>query len=167
MNLQLNLNQIDIKAFLEVSITNGREIMTPNVFSLSSPNKFEIDELNEETAEELFEQLINNGKYVYVNFSSSALDEELFCIDGNTYLYINEDDVEDYFEDEEVPEDFQPYKNLRIYEDSSVGYLLKYNGGKLLIQSAVIQLTYSSIDVVDDVELLNGPMTSYMQKFIK
>ncbi|MCM3255562.1 hypothetical protein [Priestia aryabhattai] len=167
MKLELNLNDIDLKNFLEASTTNGKELMTINVFSLSSPNNFKIDELERETTDKLYKNIINKGKYIYVNFSSNAIDKELVCIDGNTYIYISEEEVEDYFEDEKIPNDFQPYKKLQIYEDSSVGYLLKYNNDKLIVQSAVIQMSYSSIEVLNDVELLDDPMVSYLQRFIK
>jgi hypothetical protein len=126
MNLQFDLNQFNLREFLEDSKTNGQELMTQNVMSLDSPGDVVFDESKSESAVELYEQLINNGKYVYVNFSSNAMDTELECIDGNTYLYLNEEEAEEYFEEEEMPEGFQPYKNLQIYEDSSVGYLLKY-----------------------------------------
>ncbi|MFV8830236.1 hypothetical protein [Alkalihalobacterium sp. APHAB7] len=166
MNLQLELKEIDLKAFLETASKDGEELMTTNVFSISSPKKFEFDEENSESAEELYKQLIENGKYVYVNFSSNAIYKELDCIDGHTYVYISEDEVEEHFE-EDVPADFQPYENLRIYEDSSLGYLLNYNAEKVTIQSAVIQVTESSIDVVDDAELFEKPMLAYVQRFMK
>jgi hypothetical protein len=166
MKLHFDLNQFNLREFLEDSKTNGQELMTQNVMSLDSPGDVVFDESKSESAVELYEQLINNGKYVYVNFSSNAMDEELECIDGNTYLYLNEEEAEEYFEEEEMLEGFQPYENLQIYEDSSVGYLLKYEDQTVHIQSAIIHTLDSSIEVVDDVELLNKPMESYLNKYI-
>jgi hypothetical protein len=167
MNLQLKLNEFSLIEFLDEAIKNGEGIMTPNVFSLESTTKFTIDDSAQENAHELYEKLVQHGKAVYVNFSSSAIDKELHCIDGHTYLYLSEEDAEEYFEDEEVPEDFQPFRNLQIYEDSSVGYLLKYEDNSLFIQTAVFNVTYSKIEVINDAEVLNKPIELYIQKFMK
>jgi hypothetical protein len=166
MYMKVDPNQFNIKGFLEESKENGKHLMTKNVLSFSQPSEVDLMDTKTESTEELYEQLINNGKYVYVNFSSNAMDSELECIDGNTYLYLTEEEAEEYFEDEEVPEDFQPYENLQIYEDSSVGYLLKYSEGNVHIQPAIIYVTDSSIQPIDDVELLNKPMEAYLNKFI-
>jgi hypothetical protein len=167
MNIQLDLQHLNLKEFLQQSITNGKEIMNPNVFSMKSPHRYEEKDWETQDVEALYRDLIEEGKYVYVNFSSSALDEELTCIDGDTHLYIKEDEVEEYFEDEEVPENFQPAINLKLYEDSSVGYLLSYENGHLRIQSAVIQVSDSSIQDQNDVEMLNEPMKQYLNRFNK
>ena len=166
MKLQLNLKEFNLKLFLEAAKTGGKDLMTPNVFSIATL-KYKIDDLEDETADELVDHLIENGNYVYVNFSSSAIDEEVECIDGHTYVYISEDEVEEYFEFEEVPKGFVPYENLKIYEDSSVGYLLKVKGEELSVQSAIHQATDSSINVVDDAEVFEKPMQNYVQRFMK
>nr|WP_263327091.1 hypothetical protein [Neobacillus sp. Marseille-Q6967] len=165
MNIKLELQQFDLKAFIQMSIENG--IMTPNVFSMHSPQRFGNEELKERNTDELYHDLIHNGKYVYVNFSNFGINHELTCIDGEEYLYVREEDVEDYFEDEEVPKNFQPAKHLKIYEDSSVGYLLKYDGEILTVQSSIIHVMFSRIDIQDNVEILNQPMKLYLEKFMK
>jgi hypothetical protein len=167
MNIQLDLQQFNLKEFLQQSITNGKEIMNPNVFSMKSPKGYEEKDWDTQDVDSIYSDLIEEGKYVYVNFSSSALDEELTCIDGEKYLYIKEDEVEEYFEDEDTPEGFQPAVNLELYEDSSVGYLLKYENDQLRIQTAVIQVSDSSIQAQDDVEMLNEPMKQYLDRFKK
>lgn len=167
MDKKFDLQQFNLKEFLQQSITNGKEIMNPNVFSMLTPNRYEEKDWETQDVEVLYRDLIEDEKFVYVNFSSSALDEELTCIDGETYLYIKEDEVEEYFEDDEVPEGFQPTVNLELYEDSSVGYLLKYENNQLRIQTAVIQVSDSSIQVRDDVEMLNEPMKQYLNRFMK
>jgi hypothetical protein len=167
MDKKFDLQKFNLKEFLQQSITNGKEIMNPNVFSMKSPIRYEEKDWETQDVEAIYRDLIEEGKYVYVNFSSSALDEELICIDGETHLYIKEDEVEEYFEDDEVPEGFQPAVNLELYEDSSVGYLLKYEKNQLRIQTAVIQVSDSSIKSQDDVEMLNEPMKQYLDRFKK
>ncbi|OLO26782.1 hypothetical protein BTR23_22115 [Alkalihalophilus pseudofirmus] len=167
MKLDLDVKEINLKDFLETAKMDGQDLMSINVFSLNSPKRVEINFDHLETAEELYDQLFHHGKYVYVNFSSNAISHEIDCIDGNTYVYVSEDEVEEYFEDEEVPADFQPYHHLKIFEDSSLGYLLKYDNEKVTIQSAIMQVTDSFIDVVDDAELFEKPMLAYLQQFIK
>jgi hypothetical protein len=167
MDKKIDLQHFNLKEFLQQSITNGKEIMNPNVFSMMTPHQYEEKDWEPRDIETLYRDLIEDGKYVYVNFTSSALDEELTCIDGETHLYIKEDEVEEYFEDEETPEGFQPAVNLELYEDSSVGYLLKYENDQLRIQSAVIQVSDSSIQAQDDVEMLNEPMKQYLARFKK
>jgi hypothetical protein len=165
MDKKFDLQHLNLKEFLQQSITNGKEIMNPNVFSMMTPHQYEEKDWESRDVEVLYRDLIEEGKYVYVNFSSSALDEELTCIDAETYLYIKEDEVEEYFEDEEVPESFKPAVNLELYEDSSVGYLLKYEKDQVRIQTAVIQVSDSSIQAQDDVEMLNEPMNQYLNRF--
>jgi len=167
MYVKLDLNQINLKKFLEDSKENGMDLMTQNVFSVNNPVEIDVDEPKNETAQELYNELIDQGNYVYVNFSSNAMagDVELECIDGNAYLYLSEEEAEEYFEEGGEPEDFLPYKNLEIYEDSSVGYLLKYMDGKIQIQSAIIRITDAVIEPVNDVEIFNQPMDNYLEKY--
>jgi hypothetical protein len=167
MEKKVTLQQFNLKEFLMSSVKNREELMNPNVFSMESPQKYQDDELRYQDVDSLYSDLIDENKYLFVNFSSNAMDNELTCIDGETYLYIREEDVEDHFEDEKFPEDFQPAVNLKIYEDSSVGYLMKYQEEKLHIQSAVIEATSSTITAQDNVEMLNKPMEKYLWRFMK
>lgn len=164
--MKLDVTKMDVKTFLKESLENGHDLMENNVFSLNSPKKFEIDAAKKESVDEIFQQLMENNKYVYVNFSSNAMDAKLECIDGNTYLYLDEDGAEEYFEIEEMPEDFKPYENLKIYEDNSVGYLLQTNEGEITINSAIIDVTNSSIELIDDAEIFEIPMQNYINKYI-
>jgi hypothetical protein len=166
MNWNIELQKVNLMEFLTASNKNGADLMEINVFSMESPNNYKDEEIEKKNIDAIYKDLIQGGKYAYVNFSSNAMDEELSCIDGNTYLYIQEDEVEEYFEDEEIPMDFQPAHKLKLYEDSSVGYLLKCDKENLQIQSAIIYVTDSTIQVQDDVELLNQPMESYISKFL-
>ncbi|OOE12490.1 hypothetical protein [Fictibacillus arsenicus] len=166
MNLEIEMDSININGMLKTSKSNGKKFMSHNVFSTNTLKNIEMMETNLEI-EELMDHLVKEGKYVYVNFSSNVMDNELNCIDGNTYLYLNDEEAEEYYEDEEIPTYFIPYKNLRVYEDTSVGYLLKYERNKLHIKSGIIDVTNSSIDIVDDLELLKKPMESYLFNFIK
>ena len=168
MNLKYDLSQINLLDFLIESISDGEELMSPNVFSLTNPKEIDLDALVLESAEELYQQLVENRSLLYVNFSASALDSEIECIDGNTYLYLSEEDAEEYFEEEEeMPENFQPYENQQIDEDSSVGYILTNTDGKVQIQSAIFQATKSSIEITDHLEIFDAPMDDYLKKYIK
>ncbi|WP_108671534.1 hypothetical protein [Peribacillus acanthi] len=167
MNIQIDLNHFNLKEFLKHSIAKGKLLMTPNVFSTKTAHRYEEKDLKAKDEHDLFRDVIEEGKYLYVNFSSSAMDNALTCIDGETYHYIKEDEVEEYFEDEEIPEGFQPAVRLEIYEDSSVGYLLKYENSQLHIQTALIDVSDSSIQFQDDVEMLNASMKQYLTRFMK
>src|SRR3954453_2465395 len=114
MNVELEIKQINLTSFLEDSLETGKELMTPNVFSLSNPMDFVVfDDSNCDTALDIYNELIEKEKYVYVNFSSNAManDAELECVDGHSYYYLNEEDAEEYFEEEGIPENFRPYRN--------------------------------------------------------
>jgi len=181
MNVQLSLAEFNLKSFLKDSQRNGEGIMTPSAFRVKSPDNFNIGEPEDEKAELLYKYLIEEDGYVYVNFSSSYVDRDIECIDGNSYFYIEKDDVEFEFEDEdEIPEGLQPVKNLQLYEDTSVGYLLQYKDTKLHIQSGIFHLdgsgsvgpcelralqAYSTFEPKDDLELFNIPMKDYLGNF--
>ncbi|UOE95095.1 hypothetical protein [Alkalihalobacillus sp. LMS39] len=160
-----NLEQFNLKEFIKFVLEYEEELMNPSVFSFKNISKVDDDEMVHYDVEQIMNDLIKGGKYVYVNFSSSRIDKEIDCIDGESYLFLEEDEVEDYFYDEEsVPESFQPIKDLPIYEDSSAGYLLKYTNEVLIIQSAIVNI--DSVEPLLDMEILDGPMDKFLRQFI-
>jgi hypothetical protein len=184
MNLQIPLKQFYLKSFIEKSQRDGSKIMTGPVFRVESPENFELEDLYEDQDEEveiamLYKYLVEDCGYVYVNFSSCYCDErEIECVDGNSYFYITEEDIEFWEdEDEDIPEDVQPVKGFTLSEDTSIGYLLQYIDDKLHIKSSMFYLngsgfigpcgvgSYSTIEPMDDVEIFNVPMKQYLEQF--
>jgi hypothetical protein len=180
MILQIPLRQFNLKSFIEESQRNGieNEISTIPVFCVESPEKFDCDpfELENEKAEIYYKYLVEEGGYVYVDFSSCyAGDREIPCIDGHNYFYITDEDIEDGVDEyEEVPVDVQPIKGFMLSEGNSIGYLLQYKDGKLYIQSSIFYLNgagpcylcpYSTIEPLDDAEIFDLPMKEYLGLF--
>ena len=73
-------------------------------------------------------------------------------------------------------------ENIRLGEDSNLGYLLKCNEGQITIESAQFFLdatggagpswargmtAHSSIETIEDVGVFKEPMENYLKRFIK
>ena len=122
---------------------------------------------------------MNEHQYLYVNFSEPRLDREINCIDGGEYYLIDEDDYEEEKEEDGyLPEDVKPVKDMFLNETNSLGYLVKYENGNLIIQSAIYYLhgkhfvgpcgmgSTTEIEIKENVEIFEQPMLEYIKQYV-
>ena len=78
-------------------------------------------------------------------------------------------------EDDNLPDDVKPVKDLYLSESDSIGYLLKYENSILTVQSAIYYLhgknnfgprSITEIEVKEDVELFELPMLQYLKQYV-
>ena len=180
MKLEVNIEKFNLSSFLDESEKKGEGIMNPTVQVIENLEDCWEDEIEVYPSDYLIDKLVNDDKYLYVNFSEPGLNREINCIDGGTYYLINEEDYEIEMEEEDgsLPEDVAPVKNLYISESESIGYLLKYEDYKLTIQSAIYYLhgkqfvgpcgmgSTTEIEIEDDVEIFEQPMLEYITQYV-
>lgn len=186
MKLQLSLSQINLRSFLEESIEKGKEIMTPPVFAVEQLEDCWSDDLELYPYEYLSERLLQDGQYLYANFSESGMEREISCIDGNTYYLITQEDyeyeleelaTEDDADNEEIDflKDVKPVQDLYLGETDAIGYVLKYDNNILTVQSGIFYLhgkhivgptSTTEIELKENVELFEEPMQAYVAQYL-
>lgn len=179
MKLELDLQKFKLEQFLEESEKNGEGIMSPIVQVIENLEDCWSDDIEVYEPDYLVDKLINDKKYLYVNFSDSGIYREINCIDGGTYYLIDERDYEYELEEGLLPDDVKPVKDLYLGESSSLGYLLKVENETLIIQSAIYYLqgknsvgpcgmgSSTEIEVKEGVEIFEEPMLEYVKRYMK
>lgn len=164
-----SIEQFDLKKFLTTALEEGKSISKVPLFLVYQINSFDFDSLFDdyENADvEKFYDGLMAGKYLYVNFSDTGVNyPDVPCIDGNEYQTIQRDEAEEYFEEEEVPDDFVFTEDLVLGEESSLGYLLQYKNDILTIKTA--QFFIDTLLIKVDVEVFEKPMKDFLNRFLK
>lgn len=161
--------QFDLKKFLTTALEEGKSISKVPLFLVDQINSFDFESLFDdyENADvDKFYDGLMAGKYLYVNFSDTGVNyPDIACIDGNKYQTIQRDEVEEYFEEEAVPDNFVFTEGLVLGEESSLGYILQFKNDLLTIQSA--QFFIDTIQIKEDVEVFEKPMKDFLNRFLK
>ncbi|MCP8970906.1 hypothetical protein [Ectobacillus ponti] len=184
MKLQTSLDTFNLYAFLKQAIQDGTGIMTPPVFAVERLEDCWSDDETQYFPEVLTECLLQDGQYVYVNFSDCGLERDIRCIDGNEYYLIHQDDYEDELAEQEedwskFPDDVKPVQGFDLNETRSVGYVLQYENSTLTIQSSIFHAMgkrpvgpcgagyTQDIEMLEDAELFEEPMKEYVRQFVQ
>jgi hypothetical protein len=122
------------------------------IVSVSGPG--EVPEYGPEDGNRDIEsELINENKILFFPFSSSNVGEPIPCADRKSYM-IDED------------------SEFSLGYTDCAGYLFKYKGGSLIINSAVHAggaciAPPPSVDIVEDCDVFELPMIEFLNKYIK
>ncbi|HEY8889651.1 MAG TPA: hypothetical protein VIM70_05315 [Clostridium sp.] len=98
-------------------------------------------------------ELKEEGKMLYFYFSDVDSGDPINCANGKKYT-------------------LDKYSNFSLSVSTTIGYLLKYKDGEIIINSAMNSGEPSlgplpSIDLYDDCDVFDEPMGKYIKKFIE
>jgi hypothetical protein len=146
--------KFNFNGFVKEMLVFASEIMNPaySVAWVYESGDFpEYDEDKEDR--DYITELKEEGKCLYFTFSNVNIGDPINCADGNEY---------------EIDED----SDFCIGDVDTVGYLLQYKDGDLIINSAInaggaCTAPPPSVDIVLDCDVFNEPMERFIRKFIK
>jgi len=150
--LRVSFEKFDFNGFVHEMYEFACEIMEPSYafpWVYKSGDMPEYDEDKDER--NLFYELKDEGKQLYFAFSNVGIEESINCADGKEY---------------EIDED----SDFGLGE-ATVGYLLKFKDGELIINSAMdcaggCMVPPPSINIVEDCDVFDEPMERFINMFI-
>jgi hypothetical protein len=151
--IRLSFEKFRFNEFVEKMLEFAGEVMDPAYAVPWVHGVGDIPEYDEDKEERDFlTELKEEGKHLYFNFSNSNIGEPINCADGKEY---------------EIDED----SNFCLGEADSVGYLLQYQEGEIIINSALnaagaCVAPPPSIDLEKDCDVFDKPMEKFIKKFI-
>lgn len=131
----------------------AEEIMDPAYSVAWVRNSGDIPQYDEDKDErDYLAELKEEGKMLYFTFSNTNVGDPINCADGKEY---------------EIDED----SDFCLGEADTVGYLIRYDNGDLIINSAVnasgaCVAPPPSIDLEADCDVFDEPMAKFIRKFI-
>ncbi|NLW47888.1 MAG: hypothetical protein GXY86_11200 [Firmicutes bacterium] len=156
--IKIDLNRFDLMGFMGVifNFLRLKEIW-PEVVYFSEdgePLKLEADAINRDSIQELLFQ----GKIIFLPFSDINVGEPIPCADGGQYLIIGSDEF-----DEEV--------GVSANEIELVGFLIRVSEAVLEICPAVFRggeyETVNLMELEEDLKEFSEPMDRFVNKFVK
>ena len=101
---------------------------------------------------DIYSELVDEGKRLFLPFSSSNIGEPMPCADGNSY---------------EIDED----SDFCMGDIDCVGYLVEKEGDNLLIQSAInagggCPVPPPSVELLEDCDVFEDGMREFLERYI-
>ncbi|MGV8984380.1 hypothetical protein [Clostridium sp.] len=151
--------QIPYKKFNITEFMEKMEVFTGEVMNVCYAFPWvevsgDIPDFDEDKEErDYISELKDEGKLLYFTFSNTNIGEPINCADGEEY---------------EIDED----SNFCLGDADTVGYLLQYKNGDLIINSAVnaagaCTATPPSLDIELNCDVVDKPMEEFIQGFIE
>ncbi|MDD4170060.1 MAG: hypothetical protein PHD36_07390 [Desulfotomaculaceae bacterium] len=161
--LKIDLEKFDLQGLVKHTLEFLRDYLPPSyaipwIYNLGDKPVYYKNESDPDAIDrDYYNELVNEGRLLYFDFSESNLGMPIICADGNAYLLGEENDQEKYF---------------CMSDSENLGYLLKYHDGKLTIWSARHSgggclFPPPSINIEEYCGIFDEPMNKFINKFMK
>lgn len=178
--IKIDLEKFDLHGLVKYTLDFLQDYLPPGyaipwIYNLGDKPVYYKNEADPDAiGRDYYNELVNEEKLLYFDFSESNLGMPVICADGYAYLL---DDELDENEEDKLKEynrggGYNQEKYFSMGDSENLGYLLKYHDGELTIWSARHSgggclVPPPSIDVEEYCGIFDEPMYKFINKFIR